>query len=293
MYGKPGPDGQPVPLLLGLREAFTPRPDNTFIGADYSMAELHTVAQLCYKLFGFSKLGDLLNAGVDVHWWLAAQTLGLTYEQVRENESKYKTDRQRVKPGNFGFWGGMGADKFILYSRKGFNIVFTVAEAKRFKAQWRAAFPETKPYFDWIGGMLGDHESFTYVHPITGFVRGDCRYTDGSNHGFQHLCAYGAKDAIWQVTKACFTPGSALYGWRMWNFVHDEILLEGPCAGAREAAKLLQQIMEQAFNRYVPDVPTHAEPFITPIWSKKCETVRNATGELETWQPILEQLQAA
>lgn len=270
--------------FTGLRECFRPRPGHMFLISDFSMAELHTVAQLCVKLFGFSKLAELLNAGIDVHWWLAAVTLGKTYEEIL-NVKQYKKDRQRVKPGNFGFWGGMGADKFVLYSRKGYGIRFTVPEAKAFKLQWRNALPETGPYFDWIDRQLGDrdgneHASFTHVHPITGYVRGGCGYTDGANHGFQHLAAYGAKLALYSVTRACFNPRSPLFGSRPWNFVHDEIVTEAPCAMAHEAAREQEKIMTETFNQFVPDVPTRAETIVSSVWSKHAKRIEGGV-----WHP--------
>ncbi len=275
-------------FFIGTRECYRPRDGNVFVGADYTMAELHTVSQLCVTLFGYSKLADLLRSGMDAHCWLAAKTLGfeLAKEDVPRFKKERKIDRDRAKPGNFGFWGGMGGDKFVLYSRKGYGVRFTVPEAKTFKQQWRDAFPETGAYFAWISRQLGDRDTFTHVHPITGFVRGDCWYTDGCNHGFQHLAAYGAGDAIALVGAACETEGSPLFGWSMWNFVHDEILLEGPLAGAHDAAIELKRLMEQAFNRYVPDVPLKAEPFVTYIWSKKAELCRdNVTGRIVPWTP--------
>lgn len=268
---------------LGLRETFTPRPGMIFIGADYSMAELHTLAQLCLKLFGYSRMADLLNAGVDLHWHFAAETLGKPYEEVKGNPL-YDQDRQRAKPANFGYPGGMGPDKFMLYSRASFGVRFTREEAVRLKAQWLSTFPEMREYLRWVGARLGDASSFTHVHPITGFVRGGCRYTSGANHGFQHLTAYGAKDAVWDVTKACFDPSSPLCGWRIWNFGHDEILMEGPLTTAAEAATELSRVMEQAFNAWVPDVPTKAEPWISAVWSKKVKGVRDENGRLIPWQ---------
>ncbi len=268
-------------FFWGLRECFAPRPGNAIIAADLSMAELHTVAQICITLFGYSKLGELLNAGTDVHKWLAAVTLGL---DLGDLSLVPKLDRQRVKPGNFGFWGGMGAEKFVLYSRKGYGIRFTVAEAKAFKAQWAAAFPETRPYFQWINSLQGESATFTHVHPITGFVRGGCYYASGANTGFQSLCAYGAKLALYRVTRACFDPESPLFGFRVWNFIHDEIVAEGPLTRASAAAIELGRITAATFNEFVPDVPTKAEPYMSTVWSKHAETIRTPEG-LGLWVP--------
>jgi DNA polymerase-1 len=228
-------------------------------------------------------MGELLKQGIDLHWHFAASSLGMTYAAIRAAEKEYKEHRKRAKPANFGFPGGMGAVKFVLYSR-GYGVVYTEAEAKDTKAKWVATFQEMPQYFSWISRQLhAVGGEFTHVHPITQFVRGGCRYTSGANHGFQHLCAYAAKDALWAVTCACFDPRSPLFGYRVWNFVHDEILLEGPIDTCHEAAIELSRIMEQAFNQWIPDCPTTADPFVTMIWSKKMEVTKDANGRYIPW----------
>lgn len=259
---------------------------NCFLQLDFEIAELHCLAELCFKLFGYSALGEKLNAGIDVHCDLAAQTLHLPYEEVLAGKSgKYKNDRDRSKPGNFGFPGGMGPDKFVLFSRKGYGVKFTRAEAQALKATWLATYPEMGEYLGWISGMLGKkREKFLHVHPITGFVRGGCGYSDGANHGFQHLMAYAAKDASWAVRRACCDPRSPMFGWGAWNSVHDELLLEGPIEGSHEAALECQRLMETAFNRWVPNFPTICEPILCDRWSKRAKQVKDSEGRIQVWR---------
>lgn len=272
-------------FFIGTRECYRPRDGNVFVGADYSMAELHTLAQTCRALFGYSHLGELLKSGVDVHWYFAAKSVGMTIEELKKQPDA-KRHRDRAKPLDFGIPGGMGPDKIILYSRKGYGVRFERDEVVHLRNLWLETFPEVRELFRWVQRQLGERETFTHVHPITGFVRGDCWYTDGCNHGFQHLCAYGAGDAIALVGQASETSDSPLFGWSLWNFVHDELLLEGPVAGAHDAAIELKRLMELAFNRYVPDVPLHAEPFVTYIWSKKVELCHDANdGRITPWMP--------
>ena len=260
---------------LGLRELFTPRPGNVFLGADGAQAELHALAEVCRKLFGFSRLGDLLDSNVDVHWYFAAQMLGITYEQILADKDKYKNYRTMAKAVNFGLPGGMGVDKLILSARKGYGVKIEPDEGKRLKALWLATFPEIRLYFDWVSSQ-GD--GFTHIHPITGFVRGDCGYCDGANQGFQHLIAYAMKDALWLVDTACNTPGNPLFGFRLWNFVHDELLLEGPRERAPAAAVELKRLTEQACNAYLLTSPLEADPVIMPYWSKKFESQKDEHG---------------
>jgi DNA polymerase I-like protein with 3'-5' exonuclease and polymerase domains len=257
--------------------------EGVFIGGDLAQAELHCLSQTCHKLFGYSRMGELLNQNVDLHWHFAATSLGITIEEVKKLGKEH---RDRAKPANFGFPGGMGPEKFVLYSRKGYGVQFKIEEVKPLKEKWLNTFPEVREYLAWIGEQ-GDHgDSITIVHPITGSVRGGMRYTAAANNGFQHLCAYAAKVALVEVTVACFTPGNPLFGWRIWNFVHDEILLEGPRRGASSAAKELARIMTECFSRFTPTYPTHVDAFVTKVWSKQCSTVLcPTTGDILEWIP--------
>ncbi len=266
----------------GIRECFMPPAGYTFIVVDYPSAELYSFAQVCKKLFGFSDTGDLLLAGKDLHIHFAMASLGRAYESYDKKVDKFHRDR--AKPAQYGFRGGMGPDKFILYSRKQYNVNFTRPEAVYTKQLWTNTYADAREYLSWTGRQLGDRDTFTYVHPVTDFVRGGCYYSSGANHGFQHLTAYGAKAAAYQVTRACFTPSSPLWGCRPWNFPHDEIVTVAPLEVAAEAAEEQARIMEEAFNAYHPDFPLKCEAVLTNVWSKSAEPVR-VGGRLVPWTP--------
>lgn len=279
---------------LGLREGFTPRPGYVFIGGDIGQAELCSLAELLYKLFGHTRLGEILNANIDAHWYLAASSLGMLcadLDQIRasivEVKKLGKKHRGRAKPGNFGFPGGMGPEKFILYSRKGYGVFFTLDEAKEAKAKWLAAYPEMNLYLDWISKQCGKRgNKFEHVHPITGYRRGGCGYTDGANHGFQHLTAVATKACLVQVARECYDPrlNSPLFGSRCWDFIHDEILLESPIDRASEAAERLGQLMESVYNEWTPTYPTKVVPWVSSVWFKDIEPVRDDHGRLvDAW----------
>ena len=270
-------------FLVGLRECFTPRPGYVFGICDFELAEMHTLAQLCLKLFGSSSMADLLNAGRDLHVAFGMSSIGRTYESY--NPTVDKPHRSRAKPGNFGFPGGMGPDSFMLYARKGYGVRFTREQAAAARDQWVQCYPEMPHYLAWINSQLGDRDTFTHVHPCTGFVRGGCWYTSGANHGFQHLCAYGAKAALYAVQRECFDKRSALWGTIPWGFIHDEVIAEHPRDVAHDAAHRMGEIMTETFNRYVPDVPTRAAPVLSEVWSKHAKATCNLAGRLVPWAP--------
>ena len=56
-----------------VRPCTVPREGYVIVSTDYSGMELGTLAQMCINLFGESELANKINAGIDVHAYLAAQ----------------------------------------------------------------------------------------------------------------------------------------------------------------------------------------------------------------------------
>lgn len=140
-------------------------------------------------------------------------------------------------------------------------------------------------YFRHLKGLARAGE-FKITHPLTGFVRGGCQYTSGANHYFQHLCAQVAKQALWDVSLACYVvPESPLYGSRIVAFVHDELILESPEDGAPEAADRLAVVMQEAAAKWMPDLPLRAEAHLMRRWYKAAGPVRDERGRLVPWEP--------
>ncbi len=71
----------------GFRECLIPRPGYGFAISDWGGAELVTLAQTCLRIFGWSKLADILNEGRDLHGEMAAKILGI--------EDRYGTPEER------------------------------------------------------------------------------------------------------------------------------------------------------------------------------------------------------
>lgn len=68
VYMYPSMNGQQVDPRI--RPCIIPRPGYKLFSIDYSAMELGTAAQKCIELFGFSVLGDTINAGRDSHSYL-------------------------------------------------------------------------------------------------------------------------------------------------------------------------------------------------------------------------------
>lgn len=274
---------------VGVRECFVPRPGYVLVGADYSMIELRTLADVMLKLFGTrSKLLNALCAGADVHLIMAAGLLGIPVEEcvTRYNagEAVVQAARQLSKPINFGCWGGLGAASLVSYLG-GYGIQKTKAQCTMLINLWRRTWPSSVEFFKWRSDSLDSHDVDRIIHPTTGFVRGDCTYCGGLNFMFQAPAAHGAKRAAYALWRGCYWDvTSPLYGVaRVAAFVHDEFLLEvleghlDPCA--RELSRVMQAEMETV----VLNVECPAEAVAMRRWSKMAKP-RFKAGKLIPWE---------
>lgn len=148
---------QQVPRDPVFRQLFLADPGTELLTIDYSYLELRTLAANCEARFGFSFLGDVIRehtkavrAGKgammpDPHEVMAAAILGVpppAYMALPKDQRK--PARQKAKPVNFGFPGGLGARKFVLYAALQYGQTVTLAEAKALRKKWMDTYPEMK-----------------------------------------------------------------------------------------------------------------------------------------------------
>jgi DNA polymerase-1 len=270
----------------GVRDCFVPRGGFVFVSVDYDTLELRALAQVLLELFGYSKMADALRAGQDLHVAMAANMLGVSYEEAtarrKAGDKAVKKARDCAKVANFGLPGGLSPRTLVDYARTGYGVRLTEDEARKLKADWLATFPEMQQFFNYVSAKVGD-DATTLVDPVTGYVRGGVGYTDGCNHHFQHRAATGAKAALFAVAYECYVDESSpLYGSRPVAFIHDEILAEVPKDVAHEASVRLAEVMCREMARYIPDVPVSASPALMERWLKGAEPVYR-DGRLVPW----------
>jgi len=275
---------QNLPRTGGVRECYVPRPGYVFAGADYDGLELRTVAQACLRLVGHSELARALNAGLDPHLALAAQILGVDYDEAKARkkagDKEIDNARQTAKVANFGFPGGLGAERFVEYARGSYGVDISVERARDLKSQWLQRWPEFVAYFAHINVID------QVQHLFSGRVRGgDVPYTVACNSFFQGLGADAAKRAGWLICRACYAqPDSPLYGCRTVLFAHDEFLLEVPDdERADPAARELARLMCEGANQFLPDVPATTEACIMRYYSKDAKSVYDEDRRLVPW----------
>lgn len=282
------PNVQNVRRAPGARECFRPREGYVYVGCDIDRAELHTLGQVCINLFGKSQLADTLNAGIDPHTRLGARLAHMNYEDLKAlidaGDETAAEWRQRAKPANFGFPGGMGAPGMVRYAKSTYGVIIGMSEAEHLYEGWQAEYPDvSQDYLGWIRSMTSATGFTTIEHFDSHRWRGHVPYCAAANSFFQGMAADALKAALWAVTRKCYVPGTALYGSRVVNEIHDELLLETPADRVSEAAWETQRTMVDAYNQWTRDVPVNATPVAMDRWSKKAKPIVE-DGVLKVWR---------
>jgi len=279
-----------MPRVEGVRECFKARDGYLLVSVDYAQAELCSLAQVNIDLFGHSEMARLIKEGIDLHLHLVSKMKNKPYEWLVANKKnpEVKDWRQAAKAANFGFPGGLGIEKFMVYAADSYGVDLDEDEAQELKDSWFETYPEMRQYFRWINNKLRGGESFTAVQHRTGRKRGRVGYTDGANTFFQGLTADGAKNAMIQLTEEMWLDAdSPLYECRLVAFIYDEMLVEikdrGPVANT-VACKRICDVMSSAMQEFTPDVPAKCEPALMRNWCKAAEMV---WGEVDGQKVLL------
>jgi DNA polymerase I-like protein with 3'-5' exonuclease and polymerase domains len=126
-------------VTYDVRNCFIPKKGFKICSIDYSGLELCSAAHQLYSTVGFSFMRKALNEGdkpTDMHSRLAAKIKKVSYEDfmLHKSEPEYKDARQKAKPINLGFPGGIGYDTMRhLMWRDGIKTSFQVLETARNK----------------------------------------------------------------------------------------------------------------------------------------------------------------
>lgn len=302
-----------------IRPCYIAREGYVLCSVDYSSLELVSLAQTCLRLFGHSKMAELINGGMDLHAYLGTSMAFAFDTDFRENTTELEREqryqyflaledtepefyghyRTFAKPTGLGFPGGLGAETFVTYARATYGVDLVeiagnhesaIELAKQLKELWLATYPEMRQYFQYINDHCQDpwnEDCYVYRTPM-GMVRRGASYCAASNGlGMQSPSAEGAKLAINQVTRACWdgTMDDTLYGSRPLAFIHDELIVEVPEENAHACAASIQEHMESAMQRAFPDMRIGTEAALMYRWDKRAKPVYNEEGVLIPWQP--------
>lgn len=286
------PNIQNPPRKGGVRECFVPRAGWVYVFSDYDTLELRALAQVCLDMLGRSEMAAALRRGEDLHLSLAAEMLKISLPEAKARfetgDAEIKEYRQQAKPANFGFPGGMAAASFKEYA-EGYGIFLSEEQAEEIHETWLRAWPEMVAYFGVIKNMIALDGPITQVR--SGRVRGGAGFCAAANGFFQGLAADGAKEAIWRVAWECYVDeASPLFGCRPVFFIHDEIGMEVPykafgAARAASAAQRLSDVMREAMEKFIPDIPISCKPIMVRRWFKGAEQVK-VEGVLVPCRPV-------
>lgn len=304
-----------------VREAYIASPGMVLCSVDYSYIELVSAAQKCLDLFGKSVLAETINKGWDPHGFLASRIIRRFDPEFRFSDDaeenyhlfmalektdpkKWKHFRNLSKPTGLGFWGGLGATRFLGYAKSTFkidiikiagNMPAALEMATMLKQEWKNAIPEAEAYFQWITRDCKDldwsepgDDRFCYQTPF-GMIRRNMFYTEATNGAaLQSPTAEGAKIAIWRLAKAFYdaSVGSCLLGCHQTAFIHDEFLAELPHdellhERAFEMARIAREGMEEVMTK----VKVSTAPVCMFRWNKDAKQVLGPDGRIRVWTP--------
>jgi hypothetical protein len=275
----------------GVRECIRPRPGRCFYNVDASGLELCTHAQVCLDLMGRGHaarmINDARNPGA-LHTAVAARIAGMSVERFKAwhdtKDPEAVQIRTRAKNANFGFMGGLGAQKFCDYVRvlsKGKTLV-SPSEAQELKQAWAEANPDFAAYLKWPGDVEGDDGTYEVELPGYGIVRRGIWYCAVKNNRFQALAAAVMTEVLIDLVRECYI--GKLSPARACLFVHDELLIEVDPRDGHEFDLEFMALAEAASRRVMPDVITVWVAELCDRYSKASKRVIK-DGRLTVWSP--------
>jgi DNA polymerase-1 len=241
------PNLQNIPTRTELghkvRQGFIASPGWVLLSVDYSQIELRIVADMSKD----TAMCAAFRAGQDIHRTTAAAILGIPLDQVT------KEQRRNAKAINFGLIYGMSA--FGL-SR---STNLTLAEAEEFVASYFRQFPGVKAFLDglrksaaekgYVETLLGRKRYFPNLKTQTNPNLRNREEREAINAPIQGTAADILKLAMIPMSKALAEAGLVA---RMLLQVHDELVLECPKMELMETARVVQNVMENAYTLSIP-----------------------------------------
>jgi DNA polymerase-1 len=238
------PNLQQLPSVRApdFRKVIVAAPGNTFVCGDYSQIELRAAAWI-YK---DPVLTKVFADGLDLHRETAAAIAGVPVAAVTTEQ------RTAAKPVNFGALYGISAESLAVDAYANYGVNMSVAEAQaaldRFFGKFRVL--DQGRWNNWRPVKAANLVRIGVGRVAKGKWEpsGRIRFTQSCNLGIQGICADCILRAMIGMHERM--PGA------MVCTVHDELLLEVPEAEAEAAARVLEEVMTEAFVATFPKAPT-------------------------------------
>jgi DNA polymerase-1 len=226
-----------------LRHGFVAGKGNVLLSADYSQIELRIVAHMAQD----ESMLAAFRAGEDIHATTAAAIYGVAPDGVTGNM------RRRAKAINFGLIYGMSVFGLTRYTD------LTLAEAETFVKTYFEKFPGVKRYLDgirklaaqqgYVETLLGRRRYFPALQGRANVQVKNREEREAINAPVQGTAADIMKLAMLKVPPALEEAGLKA---KMLLQVHDELVFECPKKEVKETARVVQEVMANAFPLSIP-----------------------------------------
>ena len=226
-----------------LRNGFVAGKGNVLLSVDYSQIELRIVAHMAQD----ENMLAAFRAGQDIHTATAVAIFGVKPEDVT------KQMRRRSKGINFGLIYGMSVFGLTRYTD------LTLAEAETFVKAYFQQFPGVKRYLDgirkqaaqqgYVETLLGRRRYFPALQGRANVQVKNREEREAINAPVQGTAADIMKIAMLRVPPALKAAGLKA---KMLLQVHDELVFECPRNELKETARVVQEVMANAYPLDIP-----------------------------------------
>ena len=254
------PNLQNIPIRTEVgrrvRNGFIAEEGWQLLAVDYSQIELRIVAHMA----GDVAMLAAFKAGQDIHATTAAAVHGIELAEVTPEM------RRHAKAINFGLIYGMSAYGLTNATD------LTLAEAENFIETYFKEFPGVKNYLDGIREQAAEQG---YVETLLGRRRYFPNLKQGAPHNIRQREEREAINAPIQGTAADIIKIAMLalpeeikqagFAARMLLQVHDELIFEVPEDELEQTVKLVQNVMEAAYEL---DIPISTEAKVGHSWGR-------------------------
>lgn len=229
------PNLQQVPRNKDLRSLFTAPKGRVFIEADYSQIELRVAAHYAQE----ANMLKIYREGGDIHTETARTLCG---------GEPTKEDRSKAKAVNFGFLYGMQAKGFVDYAFDSYGVVFTPAEAERYRDLFFQKYSRLLTWHDkmaklceangGVSNLFGRFRALPKIYSQYKWERNEA-VRRAINSPVQGTASDLLLCAAVQIAKEL----GPKYGLKIVGTVHDSILADIPEECAEECVADIKRIM--------------------------------------------------
>lgn len=226
-----------------LRYGFIADKGNVLLSVDYSQIELRIVAHMAQD----EGMLAAFRAGEDIHATTAAAIYNVSPEEITKNM------RRHAKAINFGLIYGMSVFGLTRTTE------LTLSEAETFVKAYFQKFPGVKRYLDgirkqaaqqgYVETLLGRRRYFPALQSKANVQVRNREEREAINAPVQGTAADIMKIAMLRIPPAFEAAGLKA---RMLLQVHDELVFECPKGELKETARIVQEVMANAYSLAIP-----------------------------------------